>query len=256
MCWRLACVADLVRASSLAAVKTSPKNYCWCRALAGFKAAFPCTTHTPVSFRSPAQHTKQGEHAKAKQTYMQREHPNYTIFRIFFSQYAVVGEAAISLRRRPARRHLVSTARTQTRSTKVLVSSQRGCFLNFGGPKTSRPGRFDPATFPTKTPPPGKKTAPAARPGAKVSVAPPVAPPRGPWASPDHPTWWLVPPGAHHGQGEKKHSPVRPLGAPTKTKTLTRNPPIRVCISQTNALGCSQIVAASALSRNAHKATT
>jgi hypothetical protein len=33
----------------------------------GFKAAFPCTTHTPVSFRSPAQHTKQGEHVKAKQ---------------------------------------------------------------------------------------------------------------------------------------------------------------------------------------------
>jgi hypothetical protein len=44
-----------------------PKNACWCRVLAGFKAAFPCTTHTPVSFRSPAQHTKQGEHAKAKQ---------------------------------------------------------------------------------------------------------------------------------------------------------------------------------------------
>jgi hypothetical protein len=27
-CWRLACVADLVGASSLAAVKTSPKNAC------------------------------------------------------------------------------------------------------------------------------------------------------------------------------------------------------------------------------------
>jgi hypothetical protein len=65
-CWRLACVADLVRASSLDAAKTSPKNACWCRALAGFKGAFPCTTHTPVSFRSPAQHTKQGKHAKAK----------------------------------------------------------------------------------------------------------------------------------------------------------------------------------------------
>jgi hypothetical protein len=57
-------VADLVRASSLAAVKTSPQK---CLLVAGFKAAFPCTTHTPVSFRSPAQHTKQGKHAKAKQ---------------------------------------------------------------------------------------------------------------------------------------------------------------------------------------------
>jgi hypothetical protein len=66
-CWRLACVADLVRASSLAAVNTSPKNACWCRERAGFKADIPCTTHTPVSFRSPAQHTTQGEHAKAKQ---------------------------------------------------------------------------------------------------------------------------------------------------------------------------------------------
>ena len=39
-------VADLVGASSLAVVKTSPKNACWCRERAGFKAAFPCTTHT------------------------------------------------------------------------------------------------------------------------------------------------------------------------------------------------------------------
>jgi hypothetical protein len=31
-----------------------------------------------------------------------------------------------------------------------------------------------------------------------------VAPPRGPRASPNHPTWWLVPLGAHHGQGGKK----------------------------------------------------
>jgi hypothetical protein len=49
---RLACVADLVGASSLAAVKTSPKNACWCRERAGFKAAFPCTTHTHTSFLS------------------------------------------------------------------------------------------------------------------------------------------------------------------------------------------------------------
>jgi hypothetical protein len=39
--WPVCCVADLVGASSLA--------------------------HTPVSFRSPAQHTKQGKHAKSKQ---------------------------------------------------------------------------------------------------------------------------------------------------------------------------------------------
>jgi hypothetical protein len=45
-CWRLACVADLVGASSLAAVKTSPKNACGCRERASFKAAFPHTTHT------------------------------------------------------------------------------------------------------------------------------------------------------------------------------------------------------------------
>jgi hypothetical protein len=32
----------------------------------------------------------------------------------------------------------------------------------------------------------------------------PVAPPRGLRASLDHPTWWLVPPGAHHGQGHEK----------------------------------------------------
>jgi hypothetical protein len=113
--WRLACVADLVRASSLAAVKTSPKNACWCRALAGFKAAFPCTTHTPVSFRPPARHTKQGKHAKVKQKLCKESTRIAPFFRMFFSLYAVVGEAAISLRRRPARRHLVSTARTQTR---------------------------------------------------------------------------------------------------------------------------------------------
>jgi hypothetical protein len=51
---------------------------------------------------------------KSEAKIMQREHLNCTIFRIFFSLYAVVGEAAISLRRRPARRHLVSTARTKT----------------------------------------------------------------------------------------------------------------------------------------------
>jgi hypothetical protein len=43
-----------------------------------------------------------------------------------------------------------------------------------------------------------------ARAGAKVSAAPPGAPPRAPRASPDHSTWWLVPPGAYHGQGGEK----------------------------------------------------
>jgi hypothetical protein len=61
-------VTDLVGGSSLDAVKTSePKNNaCWCLALACFNAAFPCTTHTPAPFRSPAQHPKQGKHEKAK----------------------------------------------------------------------------------------------------------------------------------------------------------------------------------------------
>jgi hypothetical protein len=48
-----------------------------------------------------------------------------------------------------------------------------------------------------------------------------------PRASPDHPTWWLVTPGAHHGQGGEKNSPVRPLGAPTKSHS-----PIGPCISK------------------------
>jgi hypothetical protein len=41
----------------------------WTSWLLASKQLFPCTTHThtPVSFRSPAQHTKQGKHAKAKQ---------------------------------------------------------------------------------------------------------------------------------------------------------------------------------------------
>ena len=29
-------------------------------------------------------------------------------------------------------------------------------------------------------------------------------PPCDPRASPDHPTWWMVPPGTHHGQGGEK----------------------------------------------------
>jgi hypothetical protein len=68
-----------------------------------------------------------------------------------------------------------------------------GVFLILAGPRRARRARSI-KPLPTKTPP-KKKTAPAARPGAKVSAAPPGAPQRGPRASPDHPTWWLAPPG-------------------------------------------------------------
>jgi hypothetical protein len=67
--------------------------------------------------------------------------------------------------------------------------------------------------------PPWKKTAPTARPGAKVSAAPPGAPPRDPRASTDHPTWWLVPPDAHHGQGGKKTAQFGPWVLPPKPKS-------------------------------------
>jgi hypothetical protein len=67
--------------------------------------------HAHTSFLSftclLSQHTKQARQAcksKSEAKIMQREHPNCTIFAFFFSLYAVVGEAAISLRRMPARR--------------------------------------------------------------------------------------------------------------------------------------------------------
>jgi hypothetical protein len=103
----------------------------------------------------------------------------------------------------------------------ACISRRRGVvFLFFCGPKTGSNGPFDLCHFSQKSHPPWTKTAPAARPGAMVSAAPPVAPPRGPRASPDHhPTWWLVPPGAHHGPGAEL---VRLLGAPTKSRGLTK----------------------------------
>jgi hypothetical protein len=52
--------------------------------------------------------------------------------------------------------------------------------------------------------PPRKKTRLEPRPGGNVSAALQVAPPCGPRASPDHPTWWLIPPGTQHGQGADK----------------------------------------------------
>ena len=70
-----------------------------------------------------------------------------------------------------------------------------------------------------RAPPCGKKTAPAARPGAKVSAAPPGAPPRDPRASPDHSTWWVVPPGAYHGQGGEKTAQFGPWVLPPKPKS-------------------------------------
>jgi hypothetical protein len=93
----------------------------------------------------------------------------------------------------------------------ACISRRRGVvFLIFAGPRRAqtRPARS--SHFPAKQPP-WKKTAPAARPGAKVSAALPGAPPRDPRASADHPTWWLVPPDAHHGHREAKK---RPSSAP------------------------------------------
>jgi hypothetical protein len=57
--------------------------------------------HTHTSFLSFTCSTYKARQAcKSEAKIMQREHPNCTIFRVFFSLYAVVGEAAISLRRR------------------------------------------------------------------------------------------------------------------------------------------------------------
>jgi hypothetical protein len=50
--------------------------------------------------------------------------------------------------------------------------------------------------------------------GGKASAAPPGAPPRDPRASPDHPTWWLAPLGAHHGQGGEKTAQFGPWVLP------------------------------------------
>jgi hypothetical protein len=84
-------------------------------------------------------------------------------------------------------------------------ATRRAPFLIFAGPRRADPARSIQPLFSEGTPL-GGGTALAARPGAGgVSAAPPGggrggAAPRDPRASPDHPTWWLVPPGAHHGQ--------------------------------------------------------
>jgi hypothetical protein len=72
-------------------------------------------------------------------------------------------------------------------------SSSRGApFLNFAGPRPARrAGSIQPLIS-------------EGTPLEKHSAGPPEAPLRDPRASPDHPTWWLVPPGASQGQvGEK-----------------------------------------------------
>jgi hypothetical protein len=113
--WRLACVTDLVGGSSLDTVKTSPKKCLLVPDTSLFQRSFSMH-HAHTSFLSFACSTYKARQAcKSEAKIMQKEHPNCTIFRIVFSLYAVVGKAAISLRRRPAQRHLVSTAQTQTR---------------------------------------------------------------------------------------------------------------------------------------------
>jgi len=67
-----------------------------------------------------------------------------------------------------------------------------------GHPAPARSSRL------SKKQPRWKKTRPEPQPGANVSAAAPVVPPCDPRASPDHPTWWVVPPGTHHGQGGEK----------------------------------------------------
>jgi hypothetical protein len=48
----------------------------------------------------------------------------------------------------------------QMRCLYAYLQTKRGCFLNFCGPKTDRPGRFDPATLISETTPLEKKNAP------------------------------------------------------------------------------------------------
>jgi hypothetical protein len=98
----------------------------------------------------------------------------------------------------------------------LYLQTQRGSLLNFCGPKTGTPRRFDPATCLYLRDPPGKKRPP-------WHGAPPGAPPRDPWTSPDHPTCWQPPPGTHHGQGGENTAQFGPcLGAPTKSRSLAK----------------------------------
>jgi hypothetical protein len=113
--WHLACVTDLVDGRSSEAIKTSPKK-CVLVPGTGLSQSRFSMHHAHTNFLSFTCSTYKARQAcKSEAKLMHREHPNCAIFPIFFSLHAVVGEAAISLRRRPARRHLVSTARTQTR---------------------------------------------------------------------------------------------------------------------------------------------
>ena len=99
-CWRLACVTDLVGGSSLTAVKTSPKNCLLVPGTSLFQRSFSMH-HAHTCFLSFTCSTYKARQAcKSEAKIMQREHPNCTTFRICFSLYAVVGGAAISLRRR------------------------------------------------------------------------------------------------------------------------------------------------------------
>ena len=87
-------------------------------------------------FRAPHTHTiflsftcstyKARQACKSEAKIMQREHPNCTTFRICFSLYAVVGGAAISLRRR----RLDGTwypRRGPKRAKNGLLSADRSC---------------------------------------------------------------------------------------------------------------------------------
>jgi hypothetical protein len=83
-CWRLACVTDLVGGSSLDAVKTSPKKCLLLPDTCLFQRSFSMH-HAHTSFLSFTCSTYKARQAcKSEAQIMQREHPNCTIFRIFF----------------------------------------------------------------------------------------------------------------------------------------------------------------------------
>jgi hypothetical protein len=114
----------------------------------------------------------------------------------------------------------------------VLVSSDaKGGLRNFGGPKTGRPGRFDPATYLCGyccRYPPCKKNAPhgpARGKGQHGTAGGTVA---WPAALPRPPHLVAGPPKCPPRPGRRKNGPGRPLGSPAKTKILTRKPPIGV----------------------------
>jgi hypothetical protein len=90
-------------------------------------------------------------------------------------------------------------------------SSSRGAtFLVLVGPSPARRARSIQPLISEETP--LEKNGPRRQ--GKASAAPPGAPPRDPRASPDHPTWWLVPLGAHHGQGGEKTAQFGPWVLP------------------------------------------